>query len=149
MKKQYHRLPLTSPLPAFKGEVEEWVPMLYARISKKQAAPSIRFAAMIDTGSPFCLFHAQIGESIGVDIHSGIEQSIAGVVPGVNTPAYFHRLNLHIEANWIVEINAGFIENFQCPALLGRRGFFDRFVVSFDHSVNPPIFEIEQIPVVH
>ncbi len=123
--------------------------MLFARISRKHAPPSLRFAAMIDTGSPFCLFHAQIGESIGVDIRAGIEQSIAGVVPGVNTPAYFHRLNLHLEANWVVEINAGFIVDFQCPALLGRRGFFDRFIVKFDHSVNPPIFEIEQIPVVH
>lgn len=129
--------------------MEELIPLLYVRVSKKHSAPSIRFAAILDTGSPFCLFHADIGQNIGVDIKSGIEQSIAGVVPGVNTTAYFHRLNLHIEANWIIEATVGFIENFQCPALLGRRGFFDRFVVRFDHGVNPPIFNIEPLPPVH
>lgn len=128
--------------------MEELIPLLYVRVSRRHAPASVRFAAILDTGSPFCLFHADIGQSIGVDIKSGVAQSIAGVVPGVNTSAYFHRLNLHVEANWIVEATVGFIENFQCPALLGRRGFFDRFVVRFDHASSPPIFNIEQIPLV-
>jgi len=30
--------------------------------------------------------------------------------------------------------------------LLGRRGFFENFIVRFDHSSSPPYFDLEQIP---
>lgn len=147
--KQYHHIPLTPPYLAFKGETEELVPMLFVRIAKKHARPTARFSAILDTGSSFCLFRSDIARSVGIDVSAGIKQPIGGVVPGASADVYFQRANLHIEANWIVEINAGFIDNFQWGALLGRRGFFDRFVVKFDHSANPPVFEIDQIPLIH
>ena len=147
MIKQYHRIPLNPPYFAFKDETEELVPMLFVRIAKRHAKPTVRFSAILDTGSSFCLFRSDIARSIGIDVSAGVRQPIGGVVPGASAQAYFHRVSLHLEANWIVEINAGFIENFQWGALLGRRGFFDRFVVKFDHSPNPPIFEIDQIPL--
>lgn len=149
MIKQYHRLPVSPPYPAFKGEAEEWYPMLFVRLSRKHAKGSLRFSAMLDTGSSFCLFRSDIGRSIGIDVSAGTRQTIGGVVPGASAEVYFHRVNLHVEANWIVEINAGFIEGFQWGALLGRRGFFDQFDVRFRHSVSPPTFEFEKIPVVH
>ena len=123
--------------------------MLFVRLSRRHAKPSGRFSAMLDTGSSFCLFRSDIGRSIGIDVPSGAHQTIGGVVPGASADVYFHRVNLHVEANWIVEINAGFIEGFQWGALLGRRGFFDQFDVKFSHSVNPPTFEIEKTPVIH
>jgi hypothetical protein len=146
--KQYHRLPITPPYSAFKGDAEEWYPMLFVRLSKKHAKPSARFSAVLDTGSSFCLFRADLGQSIGIDVLAGTRQTIGGVVPGARADVYFHRLTLYVESNWIVEINAGFIENFQWGALLGRRGFFDQFDVKFKHSVNPPVFEIERIPAI-
>ncbi len=149
MIKQYHRLPVSPPYPAFKGEAEEWYPMLFVRLSKKHTKPSVRFSAMLDTGSSFCLFRSDIGRSIGIDVPTGTHQTIGGVVPGASAAVYFHRVNLHVEANWIVEINAGFIEGFQWGALLGRRGFFDQFDVGFKHFVSPPTFEIEKIQVAH
>jgi hypothetical protein len=90
-----------------------------------------------------------MGRSIGIDVPAGTHQTIGGVVPGASAHVYFHRVNLHVEADWIVEINAGFIEGFQWGALLGRRGFFDQFDVKFSHSVNPPSFEIEKILAIH
>jgi len=146
--KEYHRIPVNPPYAAFNGEAEEWLPMLYVRIGKKHAKPSARFGAMLDTGSSFCLFRSDLGRSIGIDVFAGTKQQMSGVVPGASTEAFFHRVNLHIEANWIVEVNAGFIENFTWGALLGRRGFFDQFNVKFSHSDHPPVFEIERI-VVH
>ncbi len=122
--------------------------MLYVRLSRKHAKPSVRFGAMLDTGSSFCLFRSDLGQSIGIDVPAGIHQTISGVVAGASADVYFHRVSLHVEANWIVQINAGFIDNFQWGALLGRRGFFDQFDVKFYHSVNPPTFEIEKIPAV-
>ncbi len=123
--------------------------MLFVRIARKHAKPSVRSSAVLDTGSAFCLFRSDIAHSIGIDVSTGIKQPIGGVVPGASTEAYFQRVNLHIEANWIVEVNAGFIDHFQWGALLRRRGFFDRFVVKFDHSTNPPVFEIDPIPSIN
>jgi hypothetical protein len=74
MIKEYHRIPMNPPYAAFKGEAEEWLPMLYVRIGKKHAKPSPRFAAMLDTGSSFCLFRSDLGRSIGIDIEAGTQQ---------------------------------------------------------------------------
>ena len=123
--------------------------MLYVRLAKMHAKPSVRISAMLDTGSSFCLFRADIGRSIGLDIASGIKQAIHGVVPGAQTHAYFHRVQLYVESNWIHEISAGFVENFTWGVLLGRRGFFDKFDIKFSHSTANPTFEINQIQVVH
>lgn len=148
MIRQYHRIPISPPYIAFNGEKEEWVPMLYVRLAKMHAKPSVRISAMLDTGSSFCLFRADIGRSIGLDIPTGTKQPISGVVPGAQTHAFFHRVQLYVESNWVYEINAGFVENFTWGILLGRRGFFDKFDVKFSHSSAHPTFEINQIPLI-
>lgn len=64
---------------------------------------------------------------------------------GVGLPAFFQRVSLAIEDHWTIEVNAGFLDQFGVGALLGRRGFFDNFLVRFDHNTNPPTFEIDRI----
>ena len=38
-----------------------------------------------------------------------------------------------------------FFEEFQLAGLLGRKGFFDNFKVTFDHSTDPPALEYVRI----
>ncbi len=72
-------------------------------------------------------------------------QSCGGFAANLTEPAYFHTVNLHVGTNWSVEIKAGFVENLSMAGLLGRRGFFENFVVRFDHSSSPPYFDLERI----
>jgi len=75
-------------------------------------------------------------------------QQIGGFATNITEPAHFHTVTLHVGANWSVEIKAGFVENLSMAGLLGRRGFFENFVVRFDHSSSPPYFELEKISLV-
>lgn len=144
--RQFRCLPVDPPAPtAFKERDIEWFPALQIRVWRKRGKPSRKFIAIADTGSSFCLFQADIGRAIGLDVESGEQYPISGVVAGASLTAYFHRICLSVEDTWTVEVVAGFVDNFNVGALLGRRGFFDTFSVRFDHLNHPPTFEIEKI----
>lgn len=70
---------------------------------------------------------------------------IGGISEGMQEPVYFHSVQLYIEDNWIINVTAGFVKKLTFNGLLGRTGFFDNFFVSFDHTVQPPVFEITKI----
>lgn len=56
----------------------------------------IKYAALIDSGADFCIFHAGIGEYLGLDIKSGIEIGFSGVQNVGYAKAYLHKVNLEI-----------------------------------------------------
>jgi len=66
------------------------------------------------------------------------------VVPGVNLDVYFHQVNLWVGADRI-KITAGFVPGLSVAALLGRHGFFEHFIDTFDPSNNPPGFDITRL----
>jgi hypothetical protein len=102
--------------------------------------------AIIDSGSPWCLFKSNVGTMAGIaDIKSGARYDIGGVVAGVTEPVYFHRVKLYIDKEWVIDVVAGFADRLGQTAILGREGFFTNFITTFDHSVTPPQFIIEKI----
>lgn len=102
--------------------------------------------AIVDSGSPYCFFHADIAAAIGIkDITTGKVREIGSVKAGVKDIMYFHRIKIQIESDWCIEIWAGFSPKLSCRAILGRYGFFDHFRVTFDHSGSPPAMEITPI----
>jgi hypothetical protein len=101
----------------------------------------------VDSGSPYCLFHAGICKSLGIKkIEKGIKDVLKGVVGGPNmpeAPMYFHQVKIMIGADqfatmvgfsWALGVN-----------LLGRRGFFENFKITIDLSMSPPQLEAERI----
>jgi hypothetical protein len=78
-------------------------------------------------------------------VKSGTEVPIHGVSQAMIEPAYFHRVKLNIESNWMIDVHAGFIKKLSVAGIVGRTGFFDNFRVSFDQSTSPHFFEIERI----
>lgn len=80
--------------------------------------------AKLDTGSTFCLFTREVGESLGIKIKDGLRRRI-GTVTG-NFDVYLHEVTLTVlslELNALVgfTVNAGFQRN-----VLGRRGFLEQ-----------------------
>jgi len=123
----------------------DWCPVFSAKIAnpRKHSPPSKRFEAWIDTGASRCIFHAQIGESLGFDIRKGKEEKTQGV-SGQLTTIYLHQVSLYIPGG-IIGITAGFCYELPLAGLLGRRGFLDQFKFTFDPSTNPPEYELERI----
>ncbi len=141
LKKKYTRLPLDEPNPAFKNETGIWTPILTIRVgSNHKQTP--RFPAIVDSGSPCCLFKADIADYLGISLTNGIEAKIGGISQGMSEPVYFHRIKIYIEIDWVIDVTAGFIKKLSVAGILGRNGFFDNFVVNFDHSSLPPVLEI-------
>jgi len=108
VRKPYESFPVR-PLAAFKQDQTEWRPVLNVRLGRKHAQAGPWFKAIVDTGSQFCLFRADLGAMLGIDVRSGTADDICGVVGGSGEPAYFHRINLYIEHDWIVEVDVGFV----------------------------------------
>ena len=90
------------------------------------------------------MFHADIGRSLLIKIEKGVKGEVGGVAPGVRVDAYFHDVNLWVGAD-ILKIRAGFVEKLPVAGLLGRRGFFENFIVTFDPSASPPGFELQRL----
>jgi hypothetical protein len=104
-----------------------------------------RFLAVIDSGSPFCMFQAEVAELLGIQVNTGAESKVGGIIRGPEDPIYFHRVKIYVEADWIIDVMAGFVKKLQVPGILGRNGFFDNFYVKFDQSSSPPIVEVTRI----
>ncbi len=130
-----------SPLPD--GGVD-WIAILHILISKgsKRTSP---FEALIDSGSTNCLFHGDIVVVIGIaDFKTGKHHETGGVVAGSKMDAYEHEVRLHIGADSF-KIIGHFSENLPYPCILGRRYFFDSYIVTFDPSETNPGFELTRV----
>jgi hypothetical protein len=144
MRKKYTRFPLDRPSAAFKGETAAWMPLVSVRIGHGHKQTP-RFPAVVDSGSSWCLFKSDVASYLGIDWQNGIEESIGGITQTTPEPVYFHKVKIYVEADWIIEVMAGFCKKLAVTGILGRNGFFDSFHVQFDHSTKPPEFEITRI----
>ncbi len=128
------------------GELKYWVPYLRVRVGKGHTVMRSPIFALVDTGSPYCLFRQDIAAAAGIrDLTTGKVGEIGSVKQGVKDVCYFHKVTLYVESEWKIEVMAGFPLNLSVPALLGRHGFFDHFLVTFDHSTDPPMIEVVPI----
>lgn len=94
---------------------------------------TIRYSALVDSGADFCIFDAEIGEALGLDIRSGEKEIFGGIQGRGGAEAFFHGVELNI-GGWEYKTIVGFsydIAKFGF-GVLGQKGFFDIFVVKFD-----------------
>jgi len=145
LRKPYTRFPVDNPGPALKGEKSIWEPMLLVRLALGRRAATPRFRAVVDSGSPFCIFKADIAQLLGIDFEKGEQDNIGGIIAGPREPIYFHNVNIYVETDWMIPVRAGFMKKLHANGILGRNGFFDNFHVHFDHSVFPSVVEIKRI----
>jgi len=138
----YKLYPIT-PIPAFPSQNTIWRPVLNVLILYNRKRSKV-FEAIVDTGSPYSLFNAQIGETLGMDVRGGIEGPLSGVIGGAKGSVYYHNVRLYAAGEYL-DIRAGFSYELSVSALLGQNGFFDNFIVTFDNTTNPPCFEVNRI----
>lgn len=131
--------------PILKGQNTLWEPMLRVRLGILKGKRSPRFHVYVDSGSPWCLFKAGIGDYLGLDVESGDKDEIGGIMAAPSEPVYFHRLTLFVEEIGTIPIRAGFVRKLNTDGVLGRDGFFDYYQVGFDQSSKPPVILLERI----
>ena len=107
-------------------------PIISVRLKVKDAV--VDYEALVDSGADICLFHADIGELLGIDITKGGPQEILGV-GGKASVYYLHRVAVEVGSSSF-EIEAGFMPSVSGHVmrygLVGQRGFFEKFIVKFD-----------------
>lgn len=93
---------------------------------------SVPYEVLVDSGADFCIFDAQIGEILGIDIAAGERKEVYGIT-GVGEDYYVHPVTIKV-GGWPQEIKAGFLPNIASLGygVVGQQGFFDIFVVKFD-----------------
>ena len=103
-------------------------------IKLKNKDLEIGYEVLVDSGADLCIFDAQVGEAIGIDIKKGKPQEVFGV-GGKASIYYLHKVTIEV-GGWSYEIKAGFMPNVAGRVMpygiVGQNGFFDNFVVKFD-----------------
>jgi len=102
-----------------------YTPVLNVQIAlpARNSPRSKRIEAFIDSGAARCVFHAEVGRAIGLDIETGVIENMTGV-SGAKTPVYLHNISLYIPGD-IVTIQAGFCDDLPVAGILGMAGFLN------------------------
>ena len=129
MKFNYFKLPLPQKSDLFGSSVLK--PIIPIKLSA--GSRTIKYAALIDSGADFCIFDAEIGEYLGIDVFSGKRESFGGIQEAGEAAAYLHNVILNI-GGWNYKTKIGFSYDIAKHGLgiLGQKGFFDIFVIKFD-----------------
>ncbi len=136
--------PIDKPHPAFPKEEFEWAWVTKVKLIYKHSPPTKWFEAFIDSGSPWCLFHAQFCKSLGIKLEDGVRDQLSGIVGGPSAPMYFHKVKVMVGSDQF-ETVAGFSSELAVAGILGRRGFFENFRCTFDPSDYPPSVELTKV----
>jgi hypothetical protein len=81
-------------------------PIIPILIRNPRTKQSVGYEALVDSGSDNCIFSAEIGEIIGLDLGVGERDDVGGVVAGERRPMYFHNVEISVGGN-VHAIRAG------------------------------------------
>ncbi len=83
--------------------------------------------------------------AMGINVERGGKSTLGGVLSGAtNAPVYFHKIKLALMEHIIDDVSAGFSDELAVGAILGRQGFFDNCIVTFDSTGDPPGLDVQR-----
>lgn len=131
MKFRYSKFQLTEPSDFFGRHILK--PVIPVRLLYNNN--SIDYSALIDSGADFCIFDAEIGEYLGIEIRSGAREFFGGIQEKAAAEVFLHQVSLNI-GGWDYKTVVGFSYDIAKHGfgILGEKGFFDIFIVKFDYS---------------
>ena len=103
---------------------------------------SKRIEVLVDSGSTDCMFNAGVLKRLGLKLENGLPSGVIGISGKVEAESFYHSVNLVVE-DQVLRIKAAFVPGLCIGGVLGRRGFFDNFRVTFDLASRQS-FEIER-----
>ena len=97
-------------------------PIIPVIVRNPATAQSARYLALVDSGADVCIFAAEIGELIGLDVFGARERRLSGVVAGETRPYYVHEVEIQVGA-LRRRCAVGFLPS---PIMWHRRGEIDK-----------------------
>jgi hypothetical protein len=129
MKFPYRKYPSkpVEPYPTRKNILRPVIPIRLVHEDE-----SCGYHALVDSGADYCIFHAEIGELIGLNIKTGKKLHVSGI-GGEKAGAYFHTIIMEV-GGWKYKCYAGFSYKIETMpyGILGQSGFFNLFIVNFE-----------------
>jgi hypothetical protein len=139
----YRLLPLDPGAPGIPGLSHEWFPILPVKLRHGPKATPW-FPAIVDSGSHCCLFHNELASILEIDLGHGTRDRVRGFSDESWVEVVYLNVSIQVAGETLV-LPVGFCQLDPWPGLLGRAGFFENFIVTFDHAASPPGMDIERI----
>lgn len=125
-----------SPEPSRRGIV--YRPVAYVYLQSKESMWYL-FYPYVDSGADTSLFTKADASLLKLDFYEGEYNPVVGI-GRVLMPAYIHNVKMRI-GETVFNVEAAFVDSDEVPRLLGRKGVFERFKVTFDEANLQAIFE--------
>jgi len=130
MKFPYSKYFLGRPSRLF-GSYVEYPTVNIDLINPSNGRIATNYIVLVDSGAAMCVFHANIAESLGIDVESVIPMPLRGVGPFPGKH-FVHTIELVLGGHHTI-LEAGFSYDLNIPfGLLGQKGFFEKFRICFD-----------------
>ena len=105
-------------------------PRLPTTLEWNNTRTKFSFPSVVDSGADYCVFPANFGERLGLEVTKGRRAQMAGF--GGGGECFYHKIGVLVLIEnkiWRFECFAGFSErmNEMGIGLLGRHGFFELF----------------------
>lgn len=89
---------------------------------------------LIDSGADYCIFHARVGEQLGLKIKDGRILKFFGT-SGESQRAYFHKVTFKIGGHaHTCQVGFSYDLDKLAYGILGQDGFFDKWTVKFEYQ---------------
>ena len=108
------------------------LPIVSVRITVNEV--SLPLWGLVDSGADVTLLNASFAHLFHVDLKKGKKIPLLGVMEGPEFAAYLHQVNLEIKDVGSADTLVAFTDSERHPDLviLGRRGFFEHFIIKFE-----------------
>lgn len=117
--------------PNAKGEVCYYAALnVYIALPGEHAPRSKRIEAIVDSGAARTIFYASIGRALGFEIENGELEEPIGIT-GQTSKTYLHDIARYAPGG-VIQTRAGFSNELPVAGILGMKGFFDHFRITFD-----------------
>ena len=120
-----------TPSPAFPEATTTLQPQI--PIIVRNDVKKFQIFALVDSGAACCIFPQNLGLGLGIDVEKGPTQRIGGL-GGKVIVAHFHHVTLEL-GKYVWRAYVGFSpDELGTSSLLGLKGFFSQFKITFDYS---------------
>lgn len=132
MNFSYQKFPFDSKNSPFPNKKSALRPVI--QIDFETSKSNLGYYVLIDSGADYCIFHAQVGEQLGLDIKSGASLTFFGT-SGTPQVAYFHKITFKIGGHHhTCKVGFSYDMDQLAYGILGQDGFFNKWTVKFEYQ---------------
>lgn len=132
MNFQYRKFPIDQNNCPFPNKKTSLRPVI--QIDFDGSNGGLSYLVLIDSGADYCIFHASIGEELGLDIKKGPALTFYGT-SGEPQRAYFHKIKFKIGGHeHVAKVGFSYEMEKLAYGILGQDGFFDQWIIKFEYS---------------